>query len=123
MRHPSKLVIHWFCALTFAFSTLAPAMSHALAASGAGTVLSMEICLADGSKQIFDLETEESARMLTDCPYCVAQSPVLPTLLTNLQFGIPKSFFLTPTLSLESAKTLFVWVKLPSQGPPAKNSI
>ena len=83
----------------------------------------MELCLVDGSKQTINLETEAPATMSYDCPYCVAQSLVPLGLLTNLEFGSPSTSILTPSLYLESAKTLFAWVKLPSQGPPSNHCI
>ncbi len=118
MRYRSNLFIHCVCAFTFFFSALAPTLSHAVAASNEGATLNMEICAADGGKQSLDLDTDQSIRIPTNCPYCVAQSPALLNLLTNLQFGMPESFTITPILYLDSIKTLFVWVKLPSQGPP-----
>ena len=72
-----------------------------------------------GAKQVLDLNTEDAVTNASvDCLYCLAQSVGLPNLLSNLQFASPSTHALIPNLFLESAKTLFAWVKLPSQGPP-----
>ncbi len=83
----------------------------------------MELCVVDGSKQTINLETDKPTGILNDCPNCVAQSLALLKLLSNLEFAIPSAPPLIPSLYLESTKTLFVWVKLPSQGPPSKHRI
>ncbi len=78
----------------------------------------MELCVVDGSKQTINLGADEPTGILNDCPNCVAQSLALLKLLSNLEFAIPFAPPLIPSLYLESTKTLYAWVKLPSQGPP-----
>lgn len=116
-------LIHWLCAIAFSWSVITPSLAQALWGPANGNFLAMELCVADASKQVIDLNTKEPSTISNDCPYCVAQSMAPPNLLTSLQFASPLTPILTPSLYLESAKTLFVWVKLPSQGPPAKNYI
>jgi hypothetical protein len=115
--HYQKL-IHWLCAIAFLWSVITPAMAQAFSQSANGDFLTMELCLVDGSKQTINVDTEAPVAMSNDCPYCLAQSALPLNLLTNLEFATPATPILTPSLYLESAKTLFVWVKLPSQGPP-----
>lgn len=93
-------------------------MAQAFYQSVDGSFLTMELCAADGSKQVIDVDSEPSVTMSNDCPYCVVLSLAPLSLLTNLEFAIPSLPILTPSLYLESTKTLYAWVKLPSQGPP-----
>ena len=80
--------------------------------------LTMEICIADGGKLAIDLQTDGKSVVMLDCPYCVAQTPVVITFLTDLQFQVPISFVVIPPFYLQSPKPLFAWVKLPSHAPP-----
>jgi hypothetical protein len=120
--HYQKL-IHWLCAITFSWSVITPAMAQAFSQLANGDFLTMELCLVDGSKQTINVDTEAPVAMSNDCPYCLAQSALPLNLLTNLKFATPATPILTPSLYLESAKTLFVWVKLPAQGPPSNHCI
>lgn len=122
MRFSSYRWIHGFCALAFAWSFLFPAMVHGNSTVSSSTVLTMQLCVADGSKQTIDLEIEQTkSTMFVDCPNCVAQSLAPVKVLADLQFAPPSTFIPTPKLFLESAKPLFAWVKLPSQGPPSQD--
>jgi hypothetical protein len=123
MRFSHQKLIHWLCVISFSWSVFTPSLAQAFAQSADGRFLTMELCLVDGSKQTIDLNTEVPATMSNDCPYCVAQSFLPLSLLTHLQFATPSTPILTPSLYLESAKTRFAWVKLPSQGPPSNDCI
>ena len=119
MYFPYRKLIHWLSTLAFIFGALAPTMTHAVSMPTNGSALAMEICMADGTKQVLDLNTEDAVTNASvECLYCLAQPLGLPSLLSNLQFASPSTHALIPNLFLESAKTLFAWVKLPSQGPP-----
>jgi hypothetical protein len=118
MRFPHQKLIHWFCAIAFLWSVFTPSLAQAFLQSPNENFLTMELCVVDGSKQTIKLDTEAPVTMSNDCPYCLAQSLAPLSLLTNLEFATPSTPILTPSLYLESAKTLFAWVKLPSQGPP-----
>ncbi|BEI34051.1 hypothetical protein PHIN5_14190 [Polynucleobacter sp. HIN5] len=98
-------------------------MAQAFFHSANTNFLTMELCVVDGSKQTVNLDTEAPTTMASDCPYCVVQSMAPLNLLTNLGFASPAIPILTPSLYLESPKTLFAWVKLPSQGPPSNYCI
>lgn len=123
MRFPHQKLIHLLCAIAFSWSVSTPSFAHAFFQSADGNFLTMELCLVDGSKQTINLNTEVPTTKSNNCPYCVAQSIVPLDLLTNLQFASPLTPILTPSLYLESANTLFAWVKLPSQGPPSNHCI
>jgi hypothetical protein len=118
MRFSHQKLIHWLCAIAFSWSALSPSLAHALSQSANGDFLTMELCLVDGSKQVINLDADTPDTMSYDCTYCVVQALLPLSLLTHLQFATPSTPILTPSLYLESAKTLFAWVKLPSQGPP-----
>ncbi|WP_108508881.1 DUF2946 family protein [Polynucleobacter acidiphobus] len=123
MRFPHQKLIHWLCAITFLWSVFTPALAQAFEPSVDGSFLTMELCALDGSKQTINLDTEAPVAMSNDCPYCVTQSLAPLSLLTNLEFASPSTPILTANLYLESAKTLFAWVKLPAQGPPSNACI
>ncbi len=118
MHFSHQKLIHWLCAVAFSWSVITPSMAQAFYRSADGSFLAMELCAVDGSKQMIDVDGEPSAAMSDDCPYCLAQSALPPNLLSNLQFANPLALILIPSLYLESTKTLYAWVKLPSQGPP-----
>jgi len=123
MRFSHQKLIHWLCAIAFSWSALTPSLAQAFFHSANINFLTMELCTVDGSKQTINLDTEAPATMSNDCPYCIAQSLAPLSLLTNLAFASPATPILTPSLYLESTKTLFAWVKLPSQGPPSNHCI
>ena len=123
MRFSHQKLIHWLCAITLSWSALTPSLAQAFSQSAGESFLTIELCAVDGSKQTINVDTEVPVAMPNDCPYCVAQSLAPLSLLTNLEFSTPATPILIPSLYLESAKTLFVWVKLPSQGPPSNHCI
>jgi Protein of unknown function (DUF2946) len=118
MRFSHQKLVHWLCAIAFSWSVFTPSLAQAFFQSANENFLTMEVCVVDGSKQNINLDTEAPATMSNECPYCVAQVLAPLSLLTHLEFATPSTPILTPSLYLESAKTLFAWVKLPSQGPP-----
>lgn len=123
MRFSHQKLIHWLCAIALSWSALTPSMAQAFSQSAGESFLTMELCAVDGSKQTINLNTEVPATKSNDCPYCVAQSIAPLNLLANLEFATPARPILTPGLYLESTKTLFAWVKRPSQGPPSNHCI
>ena len=70
----SRKLIHCITALTVAMSSLAPSLSQAIAVAADAQGLTMEICIADGSKLAIDLQTDGKSEVMLDCPYCVAQT-------------------------------------------------
>ena len=114
----SRRLIHWITALSFAMSAAAPSISQVISVASVGHGLTMEICIADGSKLAIDLKTDNKSEVMLDCPYCVAQTPLAIPLLGHLQFQAPISFVLIPPLYFQTPKPLFAWVKLPSHAPP-----
>ncbi len=112
-----RKLTHWLTALVFTWSVLLPSLAQAFW-DPANHLVVMEVCVADSPKQVIDLETSEPLAASMDCPYCVAQSAVLPSLLTNLHFAAPATSTLITNRDLGFLKTPFAWIKLPSQGPP-----
>ncbi|NCV77981.1 MAG: hypothetical protein EBW18_02850 [Burkholderiaceae bacterium] len=89
MYFPYQKLIHWLTTLAFIFGALAPTMTHAVSMPTNGSTLVMEVCMADGTKQVLDLNTEDAITLTSvDCLYCVAQAVGLPNLLSNLQFAM-----------------------------------
>jgi hypothetical protein len=113
-----RRLIHCITALSFAMSAVAPSIAQVVSVASVGQGLSMEICIADGSKLAIDLKTDNKSEVMLDCPYCVAQTPFAIPLLGHLQFQAPISFVLIPSLYFQTPKPLFACVKLPSHAPP-----
>ena len=112
-----RKLTHWLTVLAFTWGVLMPTLAQAFW-DPANHLVMMEVCVADSPKQVIDLETSEPLTALMDCPYCVAQSAVLPSLLTNLHFAAPAASTLITNRDSGFLKTPFAWIKLPSQGPP-----
>ncbi|MEY3390810.1 MAG: hypothetical protein RL350_1072 [Pseudomonadota bacterium] len=88
MYFPYQKLIHWLTTLAFIFGALAPTMTHAVSMPTNGSTLVMEVCMADGTKQVLDLNTEDAITLTSvDCLYCVAQAVGLPNLLSNQPFN------------------------------------
>lgn len=67
----SHRLIHWITALSFAMSAAAPSIAQVVSVVGVGQGLSMDICIADGSKLAIDLKTDDKSEVMLDCPNCV----------------------------------------------------
>ncbi len=114
----SHRLIHWITALSFAMSAAAPSIAQVVSVVGVGQGLSMDICIADGSKLAIDLKTDDKSEVMLDCPNCVAQTPLAIPLLGHLQFQAPILFVLIPPLYFQTTKPLFALVKPPTHAPP-----
>lgn len=107
-------------------ASLAPALSHALAAEPGGARIPVEICTSDGPRQIMQIvmmpdstDTLDHAFHLEDCPFCrisgdapggrAAEWPGLP-----LQFSLASR----PWLFYHSLNPLFAWTTPQSRAPP-----
>jgi len=114
----SRWLIHWIMALSFTMSAGAPSIAQVVSVASVGQGLTMQICIADGSKLAIDLKSDDKSAVMLDCPYCVVQTPLAIPLFGHLQFQAPISFVLIPPLYFQTPKPLFAWVKLPSHAPP-----
>jgi hypothetical protein len=117
-----RKIIDWFCACTFLFSVTAPTIAHSYTSIDASNPLKMEICIADGSKRVIDVDSDTSGS-IQDCPHCVAQSLPPLGLLGSLAFALPRSQapYFNPYPVFR--QTSFSLIKLPSHGPPHQFSI
>lgn len=118
----------WIACLAILMASLAPSISHALAAaSTAGTVWA-EICSAAGLKMI-EVSHGEAADPsaptthglhLEDCPFCLthANAVGLPPASIPVPLVLSSSFPL-PALFYQSPRPLFVWAAPQSRAPPA----
>lgn len=129
----------WLALLATLAGSLAPSLSHALAAQGLPNTLWAEICTAAGIKKValgpvaaerkkIDAHAEagEPAKPAStvhhdDCPYCRLQVelPALPyvadPLPLRLTDGLP-----FPTLYYQSRQSLFAWASAQPRAPPAR---
>jgi hypothetical protein len=122
MNSRKNHLVHWIAAIAIAMSALAPAMSQAVSLAKHGQGFSMEICVADGSKMLIDVQGDgkDLAEQVQPCPFCIAQSSITPAFNTNLKFQAPQTFAFLPQLFYQSPKPLVVWVTPPSAAPPAQ---
>ncbi len=120
MFRPSQL-IHWIAAASILMSAIAPAVSQAVSVAQNGQGFAMEVCSADGTKTLINVQSEEQADRAEaqSCPYCLVQAVIPPAFETQLQFQDPQQFAFFPALFYQSPKPLAVWVMPPSAAPPA----
>lgn len=121
-------MIAWVACIVILLSSLAPSISHALAAPGTLVTIWSEICAAEGIK---NLEAANEARRdssspakqslhLDDCPYCRLQADA-PGFLPGGEAAlfIVDSSFPFPFLFYQSPRPLFVWASARPRGPPS----
>ncbi len=115
--------INWIAALAVAMSALAPAVSQAVSLAKHGQGFVMEICAADGTKSLMDVQNDERtdlADSIQPCPYCVTHDDLTSVFNTNLNIQSPQGFALFPKLFYQSPKPLAVWFAPPSTAPPTQ---
>ena len=122
MNFHKNRFVHSIAALAILMSALAPAVSQAVSLTKHGQGFAMEICSIDGSKMQIDIQDDgqDVANQMQSCPYCVAQSSIIPAFNTNLSFEAPQTLALLPQLFYQSPKPLAVWVTPPSAAPPTQ---
>jgi len=123
MNFRKTRLIHSIAALAIAMSALAPAASQAVSLAQHGQGFAMEICSTSGAKIQIHVQVDDQEQLANQeqpCPYCVAQSSIIPAFNTNLTFAAPNAFALLPKLFYQSPKPLAVWVTPPSAAPPTK---
>ena len=121
MNFRKNRFIHWIAALAVAMSALAPSISQAVSLAKHGQGFVMEICAADGTKSLMDVQNDERtdlADSIQPCPYCIAHAAIAPAFNTNLTFQAPQTLALLPQLFYQSPNPLAVWVTPPSAAPP-----
>jgi len=130
VRSKFNRVIHWIVIFTVLFSSFAPSISQAFAASrnDTNTMGYGYVCTVSGMKSITntpDLPMDQGSgqsghKSLIDdsCAYCTLQSAYFPPVSSEsyiLPINLAEHF---PALFYNSPKPLFAWIKLPSQAPP-----
>ena len=123
MNFRKTRLIHSIAALAIAMSALAPAVSQAVSLAKHGEGFAMEICSTSDAKIQIHVQVDDQEQLANQeqpCPYCVAQSSIIPAFNTNLTFAAPNAFALLPKLFYQSPQPLTVWVTPPSAAPPTK---
>ena len=123
MNFRKNHLIHWIAALAIGMSALAPAVSQAVSLAKHGQGFVMEICAADGTKSLMNVQDEEQtdlADSMQPCPYCVTHDDLTIAFNTNLITQSPQSFALFPKLFYQSPKPLAVWFAPPATAPPTQ---
>jgi hypothetical protein len=123
MSFRKNRLIHWIAALAIAMSALAPAVSQAVSLAKHGQGFVMEICAADGTKSLMNVQDEERtdlADSMQPCPYCVTHDDVTIAFNANLNIQSDQGFALFPKLFYQSPKPLAVWFAPPSTAPPTQ---
>jgi len=109
-------------------ASLAPSISHALAASSTSGTIWAEICSATGLKMIEVKHGQlndpavpaKSGLHFEDCPFCL--NPASAISLSPVSIPLPLTLggsFPLPTLFYRSPRPLFVWATPQSRAPPA----
>jgi hypothetical protein len=104
-------------------SALAPAVSQAVSLAKHGQGFVMEICAADGTKSLMNVQDEERtdlADSMQPCPYCVTHDDLTIAFNANVNLQSPQSFALFPKLFYQSPKPLAVWFAPPATAPPTQ---
>ena len=123
MNSRKNRLIHWIAALAIAMSALAPAVSQAVSLAKHGQGFVMEICAADGTKSLMNVQDDERtdlADSIQPCPYCVTHDDLAIAFNTNLNIQSAQGFALFPKLFYQSPKPLAVWFAPPSTAPPTQ---
>jgi hypothetical protein len=123
MNFRKNRLIHWIAALAIAMSALAPAVSQAVSLAKHGQGFAMEICAADGTKSLMNVQHDERtdlADSMQPCPYCVTHDDVTIAFNANVNLQSPQSFALFPKLFYQSPKPLAVWFAPPATAPPTQ---
>jgi hypothetical protein len=115
----------WIACLAILFGSLAPSISHALAAASRGAT-QVEICTRDGimMMSVSDTAAKKSPLGLTQdhlkhCPCCLAQEgpfALLPPL--QFTFAILGGHDLFPALFYDAPQPLFSWSAANPRAPP-----
>jgi hypothetical protein len=109
-------LIHWLAILSIAMTSLAPAVSQAMAEQG----FKVEVCTVMGTKMVSlaDDSTSEQDLNKPSCSYCLAHSAYALPLDTTLTFAEPQALSIYPQLFYRSPKPLTAWITPPNQAPP-----
>ncbi len=120
-------IIHWIVIFTVLFSSFAPSLSRALAASrnDTNTMGYGYVCTVSGMKSIAnssDLPSDQGGdqKLSIDdsCGYCTLQGNYFAPASSESYFLPINLADHIPALFYKSPKPLFAWIKLPSQAPP-----
>lgn len=122
--------ISWFAMIVIVFNSLAPTISHAMAAANNQSTLLMRICSGSGIKYIprslsvkvdkNNKQNDNSKPMTMEhCAYCSTHAHSYAT-LTNSDLTIHKIVlkYKLPNLFYQSHSPLFVWASSNPRGPP-----
>ncbi|MBI1891215.1 MAG: DUF2946 domain-containing protein [Burkholderiales bacterium] len=125
MRQFKTRFAAWVACCAILLATLAPSISHALAAGGKSGIWS-EICSINGAKlvKLSGDNAPSSPAGKTDgmqhCPFCVTHggsSDFIPTTSFSLPAVTPIAVF--PSLFYQAPRPPFVWASAQSRAPPA----
>jgi hypothetical protein len=118
----------WLACFAILLASLAPSISHALAAVDGSTSLFDEICTASGIKSVKPgdaLKSKISSPAQNNlhfehCPFCSshANTTGLP-LSVEFQLPVLIGHDLRPVLFYQSPRSLFIWAAAQSRAPPS----
>lgn len=118
----------WIACFTILLASLAPSISHAVAAATGDSNSWIEICTVAGNKLV-NVDTShnhqtpapaDKATHLEHCPFCLnhAVSTVLPP---EADFVVPviEGSHVLPSLFYQASRPLFAWAAAQPRAPPA----
>lgn len=123
-----KVAWIWIAALAILFSTIAPTISHAMAATSAGAAdEEVQVCSMEGMKTVAiapgpagKSDPHRFDHFLEHCPYCALHTgPALLPPLVQPAFAAPLARAFYPPLFYQSVAPLFAWTPARPRGPPA----
>lgn len=124
----NRRFVAWLACLAMVLSSLAPAISHAMASGQGSTSLLMEICSAAGNKSVIvtqldfekpsDNQDSKTAPM-QHCPYCLTHAGSVGVISdAQLSIALPDASYSVPELFYHSPYPLFAWAASNPRAPP-----
>ncbi len=127
-----RKLVAWIAGFAILLTTLAPSISHALAASKGSELSWLEICSTTGAKFVKLDDTQNPLKSSTPsdnkalhnehCPFCVTHtgSIGLPP-VSGFELPVVSVSAVFPSLFYQSPRPLFIWAAAQSRGPPTSS--
>ncbi len=116
----------WIACFAILMASLAPSISHAVAAAHGTPNAWMEVCTVAGSKMVMvDVEqtapaTNEQSVHFEHCPFCLSHAGTvgLPP-AADFVMPVVSGDHVLPSLFYQSSRPLFAWAVAQPRAPPA----
>ena len=122
-------LIAWVACIAILLNALAPAISHAMAASRGDSAIWQEVCSAAGNKTPVALDLgikkpgndkDSKSAPMQHCPYCYTHAGSFGLMTTFATVvAAPDIAYSVPELFYHAPRPLFVWAASSPRAPPA----